>query len=562
MAPRKLLIQSIVGVAALLLILCLYGRPTLQNIQSVVKVTDPKGGWNSSPLIRGNGGNVTRDQSPDDPTFSENDISIDPEPDSASSAVPLPHAEGTLKYLESMSSKYDKLRLLNNQSFQAGLIHQGSLLQIGKVIELAESEGRPLKVGMLGGSVTAGRSVSHKQDAYAVVLGTLIKGLSLTPEVRIVNVAQGASGFSLPFYCLDEVYKVVHEQGEVARPPDVWVVEYLVNYDASYDAFLAFLGKLQMDPKLSHDQTAILLLALPKQLCLPDPWSGKLSSGCNYQPYFSHYRGAATFYNLPLLSVLHSIAVNAKVPPRALYKDKNLFQTLSKDQVKFIASSRYYLYAEDGYNIHFNEYGHHLTASLIAYVFAQGKELYARDKASGKQPLTESPKVSLKELPPKALKKLLSVLPDNQTSTKTWCYTTLSQGRPSLLMPQENKGYDLEVFKSHAVGTDLKIHWIPKAADASIVFPLPPLLATSSQICLHVIAAPGESVKASVIRAAGPVKDTLHSCSFTSIMPDMRRYQILCSCPLVSTKLPRINNLSLQIEATSGLMQLTSLIIY
>jgi hypothetical protein len=83
-----------------------------------------------------------------------------------------------------------------------GALRRGAAWQMEK----AKAEARPLRVGILGGSFSAGGAVADLADSYTEVLKGLLLGSSfLSYGVEVVNMAQGGAGFMLPLFCTDKV---------------------------------------------------------------------------------------------------------------------------------------------------------------------------------------------------------------------------------------------------------------------------------------------------------------------------------------------------------------------
>lgn len=147
----------------------------------------------------------------------------------------------------------------------ASIVRKGNLERLHEALGDAVKQQRPLRIGVLGGSFSAGGAVADYGDSYTEVLSRLLTSSELCPYgVEVTNMAQGGAGFMLPLLCTDKVYSLVAADPEVR--PDVWVVEFAENFDSSLEWYEALLAMLLWD-KERFGSPAVLTAAVAKNAC-------------------------------------------------------------------------------------------------------------------------------------------------------------------------------------------------------------------------------------------------------------------------------------------------------
>ena len=157
-----------------------------------------------------------------------------------------------------MKIAYAALAVLSVWTGQAAA-NDGDLARFSRVWELARKE-RPIRLATIGGSITGGAGASERTQCWPEVMVQAWRKKFPRSEITLVNAGIGATGSKIGACRLkDDV--LVHR-------PDVVVVEFSVNDDASQDCAEAYEGLMR---QLLSDPNGIAVIALG--MMNKDGWS-------------------------------------------------------------------------------------------------------------------------------------------------------------------------------------------------------------------------------------------------------------------------------------------------
>lgn len=392
--------------------------------------------------------------------------------------------------------RWDPLRILNAGSKKESMVHTGNLYRLREKIEEAIHQDRKLRIGILGGSFSAGGVTADYGDAYPEVLKALLQNTTLIPSgVDVVNMAQGGAGFMLPLYCTEKVYSMV--ANDPAVKPDVWIVEFAENFDSSVDQYEALLAMLKYD-NARFGRPAVITAAVAKNFCWEKDGNIRRDQ-CGLFRTFEWLQDAATSLDLPLVSFLHGVSHSLGVDAGDLIKSDHPLVLDAKTE-KRLEEFHAKLYADCGDNQHFNEYGHRLLGEYLYNVFVEAENITYPSVENSREP---SLSAVLPHLPLGAAEMLSRVSSISPKQTLT-CNLTLTQGRALDLAPIAAKNFTLWTEKVQAGNSifnsrtraDRKQTWTPSKENATLDFSFM-IRPAATTLCVLMYAANGMYLEAS-----------------------------------------------------------------
>uniref|UniRef100_A0A7S3GB78 Uncharacterized protein n=1 Tax=Palpitomonas bilix TaxID=652834 RepID=A0A7S3GB78_9EUKA len=289
-------------------------------------------------------------------------------------------------------------------------------------INSAKAEKRPLRIGITGGSFSAGAGVGpFLSRSYPAVLEEISNQKRDGQEevfpfgVEVVNIAQGAAGILLPFHCLDDLLLLISggdtrkiedkdrggEQrgedtvrGDALPPPDVWVVEFVENLDANRDDLAVYVTSLMHDQKRGNGgDAAVIIVNVVAGNCFEFDRNGEGGEDrliCKETTSEALLEEVASHLHLPFFSfagaaeiVTHSRregrgeathaserqydpALSPSLPPLVTSKTKE--DENERPGRHYTVADFHRLVYVDGDKYHFNRYGHLMTATAVMRV--------------------------------------------------------------------------------------------------------------------------------------------------------------------------------------------------
>lgn len=378
---------------------------------------------------------------------------------------------------------WDRLRLA--PLAPASLVAPNSLCRLRLAMQRARKEARPLRLGVVGGSFAAGGSAPALRLAFPRQLqhlldhrpGTFVSRSDGGFGAELVNLAQGASDYSLPMLCLEKVHHLISSGKHF---PDVWVTDYVVNMAPDLDRFAAFVGSLLHGPIRSTNGTAaVIIAAVTSSGCLRSSW---INHGCEYRyGNFKVHSETATLWNVPLVSWLHGVV--ASLPLKPPLPDVTEFDLRDVDNTTRTLLDSYTreLFAFNGTDLHFNEYGHRLHAEYLWNVFLSASQSDADQNCEAHaHPVAQ--RVENTSILSHSGRNLFSRL--TQPAGPLACNLTLTQNKLPDLVPLNRSGYEMKAYAKKAnfgagwgdlnekAREDLKRTWTPERDGAWIEFPV------------------------------------------------------------------------------------------
>lgn len=198
-----------------------------------------------------------------------------------------------------------------------GIVNLGNHYRISKVINNA-FHGKEIKIGFIGGSITAGSLSSSPETCYAYLVYSWWKNKFPNTKVEYVNAGIGAT---------TSQYGVARVNGDLLRyQPDVVFVEFSVNDDGNEEKFME-----------TYEGLIRRILSHPKEPAVILINNVFYDNGSNAQEIHNRL---GKYYDLPIVSIKDSLyreVENGKIKAESITPD----------------------------NLHPNDLGHRLVADVI-----------------------------------------------------------------------------------------------------------------------------------------------------------------------------------------------------
>lgn len=213
-----------------------------------------------------------------------------------------------------MDVKFETMDL--KEEFDRGIINVGNLTRISKVMNKAIS-GEPVKIGFIGGSITAGAASTSPDKCYAYQVYLWWKNKFLKSKVEYINTGVGATTSKFGVARIEDDLLV--------KEPDIVFAEFSVN-DTDSDLFMETFEGLVRKILLYAGEPALFMF---NNVFYDD--------GRNAQTV---HNTIGKYYNIPIVSIRDSIYFEIK-------KGTLLNTDISAD------------------DLHPNDFGHTLVAGVI-----------------------------------------------------------------------------------------------------------------------------------------------------------------------------------------------------
>lgn len=408
-------------------------------------------------------------------------------------------------------------------------------------------------------------SWSH-QDSYAELLGRLLVERGVVSKVEVINMAQGASGFMTPMLCRAKLWSIVAQDPSIQ--PDVWITEFVENFDSSLEDYGAFLAGLMWGDK--GETPAVIMVEVDDPLCWRPEWDTRRACGVIRQDSGLRSNDAA------LQSAARDLAIPLVMVNIDGVEPYDLISTNATITHPLLEEYSRQLHGRCGEDIHFNEYGHRLLAEYIYRVFVMAKSAppllpvqherhhwWRRLSSMESPPLPPPPRGRAPLPPPTTTSSYDMVIDDkdvllprlspeslaiyqrlqSQSSDHTvTCNLTLTQGHDIDLIPSHTDGYFLyvqptgnkwELFYADRTRSDVKKTWMPGRDKATIDFSfmVPP---GATSLCTIIYTALGSVLTASLVvdekeEEGGPWRCEFRGGGAWTTAP---MYRIKCGCEL------------------------------
>ncbi|KAI9021778.1 hypothetical protein DFJ74DRAFT_756610 [Hyaloraphidium curvatum] len=416
------------------------------------------------------------------------------------------------------------------------LAHRGSLCRLRRAMRTAAAAGRPLRVGVLGGSFSAGAGVPDASLAFPGVLQKLLRErpgtIAAAYGADVVSLAQGASDYTLPMLCLENIHALVTADGEM---PDVWVAEFQENmaldvpgerFGLDAGKYASFLDTLLRAPGRSRNGTAAVVLAgAVFQPCLGQV-PQREGARCRWRTLFPVQLAAARKLDLPLVSWLHGVA--AALPGSPDPTDPAVVEGFPNATGRTLEllrewSKQLFAYAGDP---HFGVFGHNLFGDYIWDAFRLASEDEAGAECGDLGEWLDEEDVAVEidatERPPPP-----SRAPSNATAAPPpapRCNLTLTHTHSPSLGPLSSHAFPLREYReTNGFGTartDTKRTYTPASDDAWIAFDVDAVGA--GELCVLAYGASGALL--------GEFAGT--RCEFAPRALGAPLYTMVCNCTL------------------------------
>ncbi|HWT77039.1 MAG TPA: SGNH/GDSL hydrolase family protein [Mobilitalea sp.] len=240
-----------------------------------------------------------------------------------------------------MDSKFETMNL--EEEFDRGIIHVGNTERIQKVMKKAIS-GEAIKVGFIGGSITAGAAATTPETCYAYLVYSWWKQKFGQSKVEYMNAGVGATTSKFGVARVDQ--DLLHTE------PDMVFAEFSVNdtdSDLFMETFEGLIRKILLHPKKPG-------LFMFNNVFYDD--------GHNAQRI---HNMVGKYYDLPIVSIKESIYAEIE-------KGTLLNTDISGD------------------NLHPNDFGHSLVAGVIIHLLEKIYESVSRgDTCTGEYQMPSKP---------------------------------------------------------------------------------------------------------------------------------------------------------------------------
>jgi len=268
---------------------------------------------------------------------------------------------------------WDTLNMLSPEAYSASLLGFDSHNRVRRAVDRARSENRPFYIGAVGGSFTAGCCVKDgKSLMFNHFASVLEMDKALFPHgVKTLNLGQGAADLHTPLYCVDKLSLMLKAPED--PPPDLWIIEGSANwYDTGKGDYAAKVETLAMRLLYEHDFGGAAVMFV--EVVQSQQWrtaEGRHLNGWARAPVLD----VALHAGVPMVSFLEGAIRGLGLPRDVLmqcrqwkYDGSNcdLTHPVSLELGERLDVMRKTMYAKEGEDNHWNDYGNMLMGDLLA----------------------------------------------------------------------------------------------------------------------------------------------------------------------------------------------------